>query len=131
MSDDFADDDSHPIPRVGAIDFVRTIKGGGAAYGLVIAKPIGPDHRSMLRLAKKIEGYVEDFYSVESKDIQSTPAPGKMWIFVNIHKDSSPRAFEMVREYMPWIVDNGIKLVINSIDDSGALVEKIAEYGSN
>jgi hypothetical protein len=127
MSDELADDDSHPIPKVDVIDYVRSIKDGGAGYALVIASPIGGDQRSMHRLTKKIQVYVEDFFSKESNERQGTPAPGKMWIFVNIHKDSSPEAFETIRKHVPWIFDNGIRLVVSTIDDGGALVETIMQ----
>ena len=110
----FADDDSHPIPRVGVIDVVRTFKGGGAYYGLVIATPLESDERSIARLVKKLEGYVSDFFSAESAAAQGTPKPGKMRIYVNVHPDSDPRVFEILREYEPWIRRNGIKLIIGT-----------------
>jgi hypothetical protein len=121
MSNDLDDDDSHPIPRVDAIDFVRTIVGGGAAYGLVIARPLGADKKSRLRLQKKMDGYVEDFFSGESSARQGTPKPGKMWIYVNIHQDSDPLTFEFIRKCEPWLADNGIALIVNSIDHNGVV----------
>jgi hypothetical protein len=129
MSDDFADDDSHPIPKVNVIDVSRNILGGGAAYGLVIARPIGADERSMRRLAMKIESYVEDFFSKESGEARGTPKPGKMWIYVHVHVHSSRRSFDLIKEYEPWIVDNGIKLIVNTIDDDGQLRETISRAG--
>src|SRR5262245_15135350 len=117
----FADDDSHPIPRVGVIDAVTTFKGGGAYYGLVIATPLESDERSIARLVKKLEGYVSDFFSRESAAAQGTPKPGKMRIYVNVHPDSDPRVFEILREYEPGIRDNGIKLIVGT--DLGPLVQ--------
>jgi hypothetical protein len=127
MSDELADDDSHPIPRVRVVDYVRTIEGGGAGYGLVIARPIAADQRSMHRLATKLGAYVEDFFSDESREKQGTPAPGRMWILVNIHRDSSPAAFEMIKDHIPWMHENGINLTINAIDENGSVVETVFE----
>lgn len=73
----------------------------------------------MRRLQKKMDVYVEDFFSNESLERQGTPKPGKMWIYVHLHKDSHPDAFAFVRRCEPWLVDNGIKLVLGAIDDNG------------
>src|SRR5262245_56093159 len=116
MPGELEDDDSHPIPRVHVIDVVRTVQGGGAGYVLTIARPLQADPRSRLRLASKIRVYVEDFFSEESKQCQGTPRPGWMWIYVAIHKDSCPEAFEIIKQHEPWIVDNGIKLIVTTID---------------
>lgn len=129
MLDELADDESHPIPSVNVIDYVRTIKEGGAGYLLVIAKPIRADRRSMHRLIKKIEVYVTDFFSEESKQKQGTPAPGRMWIAVHIHKDSSPEAFELIEKHAPWIASFGTKVVVNAIDENGAVVREISRTG--
>src|SRR5690349_8313639 len=117
MLDELADDDSHPIPKVDVIDYVRTIENGGAGYALVVASPLEPDQRSLRRLTRKLQAYVEDFFSKESKMRQGAPSPGKMWIFVNIHQDSCPEAFNIVKSHAPWILDHGIRLVVNTIDD--------------
>jgi hypothetical protein len=129
LADELTDDDSHPIPKVGVIDYVRTIEGGGAAYALVIASPLPADDRSMHRLYKKIQAYVEDFASMESTEKRGTPAPGRMWILVSIHKDSSPLAFDVIRKHAPWILDNGIRLIVNAIDELGAVVQTISDSG--
>jgi hypothetical protein len=121
MSTDLDDDESHPIPRINVIDVVRTIVGGGAAYGLVIARPLGSDMKSRRRLQKKMDLYVEDFFSVESLERQGTPKPDKMWIHVHIHQDSDPLAFDFIRKCEPWLAENGIKLRVESIDDRGAV----------
>jgi hypothetical protein len=110
----FATDDSLPIPRVDVIDAVLTLEGGGAYYGLVIATPLKSDERSIARLVKKLERYVSDFFSPESAAAQGTPKPGKMRIYVNVHPDSDPRVFAILREYEPWIRNNGIKLIVST-----------------
>ena len=126
MPDDFDDDDSHPIPKLDVIDCLRTVVGGGAGYGLVIATPLAADPRSLSRLKRKIEVYVEDFHSKEATDNPGAPKPGAMWMFVNIHKDSSAEAFEVIKLHERWIVDNGINLIVNAIGDDGEVIREIS-----
>ena len=123
MTDDLEDDASHPIQRVNVIDVIRGIQGGGAAYGLVIARPLEADRKSLVRLKKKIEIYVESFFSEDARKARGTPTPGRMWIYVHVHKDSNPEAREVIARYESLMLESGIELIVSTIDSDGKVVE--------
>ena len=116
MDADLAFDSSHAIPDVTVIDVTIGLEGGGADYGLVIAKPLLGDERSLKRLKRKIENYVDDFYSDDSAVQYGTRRSGRMSIVVHIHRDSDPTVFDRFKEYEVWIKSRGIDFSLKRID---------------
>jgi hypothetical protein len=107
-------DDNHPIPTLSNIDFVVALEGRGAYYGLVVASPLGADKQSQDRLIKKIEIYLNDFLSAETKREIGAPSLDKTRIYVVIHPKSHPAIFELLRRCRNWTESNKIGLDIDT-----------------
>jgi hypothetical protein len=110
----YSDDFTHPIRQLGVIDVVTELEGGGAYYGLVIATPLARDQRSQKRLLRKIEAYLEDFYSERSIHRNGPPTPAKCKITVGIHPESDPVIFELLERCRPWVDENGVDFRIST-----------------
>jgi hypothetical protein len=116
MDTELAFDSSHPIPDVTAIDVTIGLAGGGADYGLVIARPLKGDERSLKRLEAKIQNYVGDFFSDESAQRYGTPNAGPMSIVVHIHQDSDPEVFHRLQRYEQWVRSKNIGFSLKRIE---------------
>jgi hypothetical protein len=71
------DDETHPIPHLGKIDVAIWHKNGGY-YGVVIEQPLVDDSTTRARLLKKLDNYLNDFYSEEFSRLHGAPLPGKL-----------------------------------------------------
>jgi hypothetical protein len=87
----FDDDPSHPIPKVGVIDTVVE-SDQALRYGLVIAAPLDSSERSLKRLQRKCDGYIEDFRSPATVAKLSKLTPGKRYIYIFLNAGSSAEA---------------------------------------
>jgi hypothetical protein len=114
MQVDLADDETHPIPVVHALDTVLTFAGGGAYIGIVIATPLDGSARSLARLAEKQRFYLESFFSASGKDNWNTPREGKMKIYVDIHADSSLEAFALLHDFSRHAQHRGVEVIIST-----------------
>lgn len=116
MDTELAFDSSHPIPDVTVIDVTIGLAGGGADYGLVIARPLKSDERSLKRLEVKIQNYVGDFFSDEAARRYGTPKSAPMSIVVHIHKDSDPEVFGRLQRYEQWVRSKNIGFSLKRIE---------------
>ena len=113
-SDDdlYKDDPSHPIPYVFNCDIEAVLKDGGADLSIVIASPLGSDTRSLKRLLKKIETYLQFICSEGFRTESGIPTAENTRIVVHIHKKSDPAVLRALSQCHEWVVDNNAKLVV-------------------
>lgn len=72
VNDYFEFDDEHPIPNLDVVD-INTVKtNGGSDLFVIVATPLADDPRSLKRLLRKIERYLE-FLNSEEFLAQSGP----------------------------------------------------------
>ncbi len=69
----YEDDPAHPIPYVFSCDINAVKKSGGSDLSIVIASPLGSDARSLKRLLKKIEAYLNFVCSDEFRAESGAP----------------------------------------------------------
>lgn len=76
VNDYFEFDDEHPIPNLDVVD-INTVKtNGGSDLFVIVATPLADDPRSLKRLLRKIERYLE-FLNSEEFLAQSGPHNSK------------------------------------------------------
>lgn len=110
---DLRPDEAHPIPDVYTYDNVVTFDGGGAFLGMVISDPLDGSERSLRRFEEKQRFYLESFFSEYGRREWNTPRAGKMRIYVRIHPDSSPAAFELLRKFESEATGRGVEIRIS------------------
>jgi len=107
-------DQSHPIPNLDVIDINTVKKGGGSDLFIVIATPLQDDRRSLERLLRKVERYLE-FIRTEGFLSESGVAnPENTKIIVKLHPDSSRAAFDLLERNKQWVRNNDASLVIDT-----------------
>ena len=115
-SDILADDDSHPIPCLTALDVFAVKNEGGATLVLVIASPLEADERSQRRLLGKIENYLGFINSEEFRAEAGPPSAANTEITVKLHPDSDPAIRLLLDRCVDWAADNKAKLEVESLD---------------
>lgn len=112
-------DSNHPIPDRGVIDINTVKKSGGSDLFIVIASPLCADRRSLERLLRKLELYLEFLGTDEFRSASGIPTPDNTRIIVRIHPDSDPRAFDLLERNKRWVKSNNATLVIDNSPMSG------------
>lgn len=112
-------DGIHPIPDLGVIDINTVKKSGGSDLFIVIASPLCADRRSLERLLRKLELYLEFLGTDEFRSASGIPTPDNTRIIVRIHPDSDPRAFDLLERNKRWVKSNNATLVIDNSPMSG------------
>ena len=107
-------DENHPIPNLGVIDVNTVKKGGGSDLYIVIAKPLRADRRSLERLLRKIEVYLEFLNTEEFQRSSGIATSENTNIIVKIHSDSDPLAFDLMERNKQWVKNNNANLVIDA-----------------
>ena len=113
--DMLADDDSHPIPCLTALDVFGVKKDGGADLVLVIASPLKADERSQRRLLQKIENYLGFISSDEFLAEAGPPSPANTKITVKVHPDSDSAISELLDRCVDWVAENNATLVVEGL----------------
>lgn len=121
--DDGSNDDSHPIPNLDVIDVYLTLKGGGASLGLVMATPLQADVRSMYRLFRKIDSYLQFIASPDHEDKCGKATPENTRIDIAMHKDTAPVMLEFIRSLDEWIATGGATLTVRMLDENQGVLE--------
>ncbi|MGS0998320.1 hypothetical protein [Rhodanobacter sp. UC4451_H18] len=111
---DYALDSEHPIPNLDVVDVNTVKKGGGSDLFIVVATPLSDDRRSLQRLLRKIERYLEFMHTSEFRTESGIHTVENTNIIVKIHPDSSPAAFELLERSKPWVTDNNANLVVDT-----------------
>ncbi|SRR5579875_266276 len=110
----YALDDEHPIPNLDVVDVNTVKKSGGSDLFIVVATPLSDDHRSLQRLLRKIERYLEFMHTAEFRAESGISTIENTNIIVKIHPDSAPAVFELLERSKPWVTDNDANLVIDT-----------------
>ena len=113
--DMFADDESHPIPFLSALDVYAVKRRGGATLALVIASPLKADERSQRRLLGKLETYLGFINSQEFRKKAGAPSISNTEITVTLHHDSDPVISSLLARCVDWAAENNARLVVESI----------------
>jgi hypothetical protein len=114
MSEDFFDyDEAHPIPNLEVVDVYTVKKGGGAWLSIVIASPLQDDDRSLERLLKKIERYLDFTRAPEFVAACGVATVANTEVQVLIHPQSAPLAFKLLEKCKPWAIDCDVTLVVD------------------
>lgn len=112
-SDLYDRDENHPIPDLGVIDISGARKDGGCDLVIIVASPLEAETRSLQRLMRKLEVYVEYIHSEPFRAEAGIPTPENTRIIVKIHQESCPEAFELLRRNEEWVRDNDATLEID------------------
>lgn len=107
-------DEEHPIPNLDVLDINAVKKGGGSDLIVVVASPLQADDRSLKRLRRKLDGYLEFLNSEEFRAESGVPSPDNTQIIVKIHRDSAPEVFELLNRSRDWVRNNAATLVVDS-----------------
>jgi len=110
----YARDDAHPIPDLDVVDVNTVKKGGGSDLFIVVASPLPGDERSLKRLLRKTERYLEFMHTTEFRSESGTPNTKNTNIIVKIPADSAPAAFDLLERSKPWVADNDATLVVDT-----------------
>lgn len=112
-SDLYSYDESHPIPDLEVIDVNGVRKDGGSDLVMIVASPLKADERSLRRLLRKIEVYLNFVQSEQFRAEAGTPAPENTRIIVKINRDSCHEAFDLLYKNRDWIHNNNVTLVVD------------------
>ena len=110
----YALDNEHPIPNLDVIDINTVKKTGGSDLFIVVATPLSDDRRSLERLLRKIENYLEFLQSDGFRTENGVPNPENTSIVVKMHPDSSASAFGLLERNKQWVKNNNATLVIDT-----------------
>lgn len=110
----YALDSDHPIPNLDVVDVNTVKKEGGSDLFIVVATPLSGDQRSLERLLRKVERYLEFMRTEEFLAESGTPSPRNTNIIVKLHPHSDRAAFELLERSKPWVMDNGANLLIDT-----------------
>jgi hypothetical protein len=113
--DTLANDDSHPIPCLTALDIFGVKNDGGADLVLIIASPLEADERSQRRLLQKIENYLGFISSEEFLAEAGPPSPANTKIIVKVHPDSDSAISELLDRCVDWVAENNATLVVEDL----------------
>jgi hypothetical protein len=103
----------HPIPRLDVLDVYKTSDRGGPHAGIVIASPLGGEPRSVFRLFRKLEMYLNELGC--SEDSRKPPVEEilRPHIWVRIHPGSDPDVLELLGSLDGLIADRGAVLKLS------------------
>jgi hypothetical protein len=108
------DDESHPLPHLTKIDFAVYLENGGY-YGIVVEQPLANDWVTQERLRRKLDNYLNDFYSDGFKQDHGEPLPGKLRIYVKLHPASDRGIVDYLEARRPWLADNKVELYVGNL----------------
>lgn len=107
-------DEDHPIPDLDVVDINTVKKGGGSDLFIVIATPLRGDRRSLERMLRKIERYLEFIKSDQFSAESGKPTTENTNIVVKIHPDSDPAAFQLLYKNRQWVINNDATLIVDT-----------------
>jgi uncharacterized protein YtpQ (UPF0354 family) len=120
LIDDLSDDESHPIPKLGVIDIVAARKGGGARLCLMIAAPLDAGPRSVYRLFRKLDGYLQYLAGDGHRAECGRPEPDTTDIEITLHPDTDARVIELIDGLKSWTEKQGVGLKRKALNLAGA-----------
>lgn len=112
------EDASHPIHNLNVLDIVLK-KRDGVSLVIIIASPLSADARSVFRLSRKLDGYLQEISSDAWHEENPTATPDSTWITVKLHPDSDPVITPLLNAYGNWVKSQGAVLVVEELDTDG------------
>ena len=112
-------DDSHPIPNLAVIDIVGKRRDGGVDLVIIIASPLSADARSIFRLSRKLDGYLQEINSDTWRQEYPDATAESTQIIVKWHPDSDPVIPRLLSAYGDWMKSQGAVLVIEELEREG------------
>jgi hypothetical protein len=100
------EDHAHPIPRLDTID-VSASTAKFECFSIVIASPLGGDPRSVYRLFRKLESYLQELGCDGTPAKQAVPENERHRIYIHIHPESDPEIIDLVRSLGDYISQRG------------------------
>ena len=113
------EDASHPIPNLTVIDIVGKRRDGGVDLVVVIASPLSADARSIFRLSRKLDGYLQEINSDTWRQEYPDATADSTQIIVKWHPDSDPVIPRLLSAYGDWMKSQGAVLVIEELEREG------------
>jgi hypothetical protein len=110
-------DDEHPIPNLQVIDIHATKKNGGSDLVVIVASPLSADARSIFRLARKLDNYLQEINSDGYRSEIGAPTPDTTSIIVRLHPDSDPAIEDVLRAAAGWAEKRNASLQVTKLDD--------------
>jgi hypothetical protein len=110
-------DDAHPIPNLEVIDIHATKKGGGADLVVIVASPSRADARSMFRLARKLDAYLQEINTDAYRQECGEAKPDTTSVIIRLHPDSDPAIEEVLRTAVGWAEKRNASLQVKNLDD--------------
>lgn len=108
-------DATHPIPDLHVIDMHAVRKSGGSDLLLVIASPLAADARSIFRLCRKLDSYLEAVNSDEFARSYGPPAVATTTIIVRLHPRCDPAVADILTTAASWAMDRNASLRVEKI----------------
>lgn len=113
-SNPYAIDNGHPIPNLGVVDINTVKKGGGSDLFIVVAEPLPGDRRSLDRLLRKVELYLEFINTDDFRRESGVASVENTNIIVKLHPNSDSKAFELLEKNKQWVSNNNATLLIDT-----------------
>jgi len=108
-------DDSHPIPDISVIDVHGVKRGGGSDLAIIIATPLRADARSVFRLFRKLDGYLDEINTQEYARQCGPPTPAVTKINVRLHGGSDPVIRELLAGARDWVDKRNASLFVGEL----------------
>jgi hypothetical protein len=96
-------DEMHAIADSGVIDVLAVRKGGGCDLSIVIPRPLEADARSLFRLCRKLDGYLQTINSPSFVEEHGAPSSATTFITVRVHPRSDREALEVLEAAAGWV----------------------------
>jgi len=110
-------DGAHPIPNLEVIDFHLTKKSGGSDLVVIVASPLRADARSIYRLARKLDSYLQEINSDAYRDELGAPRSDTTSIIVRLHPGSDPAVEDVLRAAVGWAEKRNASLQVQKLDN--------------
>lgn len=120
MTNIYADDDSHAIPRLTELDLVGKKITAGADLIIVVSSPLGADERSQRRLLRKLENYLGFIESDEFSNEFGKPSPDTTSIIVKIHPQSHYAINVLIEKCKSWALEYNVTLIAEKLEQMPA-----------
>jgi uncharacterized protein YtpQ (UPF0354 family) len=108
-------DELHPIPRLDVID-VNVETDQASRLGIVIASPLGEDARSIFRLFRKIDAYIQAVRNPDWRQDRPGKSSDRVLFYLAVHPDSAPAALALIDALPEWCAGQGIELTVQRTD---------------
>jgi hypothetical protein len=108
-------DDTHPIPNLQVIDIHAVKKGGGSDLVVIVASPLQSDARSVFRLMRKLDGYLQEINSDGYRNECGAPGLGATSIIVRLHPRSDPAIEKVLAAAASWVEAQNASLRVEKI----------------